>query len=165
MTPERIKQLSKDYALPSQEEFYAAFTLEQIESFHSFAQAILKERDEQKDAEIAQLREQLAAYEAEPILFVSSENIEAIKLGLGGECPAYSNEQDWAHVRLIPAPTSTANLEAIKQEARDKALEEAREICQLERLSGFTSDPTDIAYNTAIDHCVQSLSRAMKGGK
>ena len=56
----------------------------------------------EKDAEIAQLREQLAAYEAQPV-------VQICQLTPG----------KWTH--LIERPHSTTHLDAIKQEALDQA--------------------------------------------
>ena len=79
---------------------------------------------EQKDAEIAQLREQLAAYEAQPV-------VQICQLTPG----------KWTH--LIERPHSTANLDAIKQEVRDKALEDAAEYEEVSRWRPIETAPKD----------------------
>ena len=108
MTPERIRNLASEADMEAKRDTYAWI--------QAFAQTVLKERDEerdslihmqdiaieQKDAEIAQLREQLAAYEAQPV-------VQICQLTPG----------KWTH--LIERPHSTTHLDAIKQEALDQA--------------------------------------------
>ena len=94
---------------------------------------------EQKDAEIAQLREQLAAYEAQPV-------VQICQLTPG----------KWTH--LIERPHSTANLDAIKQEVRDKALEDAAKVCDSRYMGDNNREDLEAR------RCAEAI-RAMKGCK
>lgn len=109
--PERIIEIAREVGA-----YIAPDDQKTINGMVRFAQTVLKERDEerdslihmqdiaieQKDAEIAQLREQLAAYEAQPV-------VQICQLTPG----------KWTH--LIERPHSTTHLDAIKQEALDQA--------------------------------------------
>ncbi len=160
MTPERILELAAKCDL-----------IDSDEPVIDFAQAILKERDEEQDSiinmqdiaieqqaeEIAQLREQLAAFEGEPLVgwWHSGEtedesDFHQFKYGAGESCGRC--------IPLIRKPPSTTHIEAIKQEVRDKALEEAAKVCDSRYMGDNNREDLEAR------RCAEAI-RAMKGRK
>lgn len=54
----------------------------------------------------------------------------------------------------------TIDMEAYTKQIQLEAYENAARICDDEKVSGETGTEGDIAYNQAIDHCVQSIRAA-----
>ena len=48
------------------------------------------------------------------------------------------------------------------QKSRRQAFLEVIEICNLEKVSGETGTEGDIAYNVAIDHCIEAIQQHME---
>ena len=138
------------------------------EQLDLYTAKVIEEAMKQKDAEIAQLREQLAAFEGEPLVgwWHSGEtedesDFHLFKYGAGESCGRC--------IPLIRKPTSTTHLEAIKQEVRDKALEDAILLHEHEdvlapignSVSGEARQQGWIDGTSAYREAI----RAMKGGK
>ena len=115
----------------------------------------------EKDAEIAQLRGQLAAYEAEPIIGFEHKGYLVNSYWKATEPETYAHFQ----TPIIRKPTSTAHLDAIKQEARDKALEDATSACKkiASDYSVFGHAPYESMEEGALS--CEAKIRAVKGGK
>lgn len=142
-------------------------TAESIEAWNRRATPKPEASDEliAKGRELLALREKADAFELERNHMFGSGLVPTLEWEKS-EAAASDNLAKAAHDMADWIASAVPMLEGkpavSADDGRDAVLEEAAKACELEEVDAMlTGEPSDIAYNTAIMHCVQAI-RALK---